>query len=543
MTRLPHAQSLRRERRRASHEAKDAAEPRDFGLVSGRPGPTSRALHGPINASSRGVGHTAVHAARAFVSTTLVALLACLCAQPFAGAAAARSEDSPEAHPLASHLGMAYRADLAGVLERRYLRVLTSHGAFDYYLDGGRPRGFQLEMVKAFVKHLNRRHPAPKGQPAITFEIVPVPDGELIPMLLAGRGDMVAARLTRTEGRDTSLEFSRPYRTVDEVVVQRRGGPRLEHLRDLSGRTIAVRRSSSYHESLVDQNRKLRAAGLAPIRVQTVDEELTTERILALVAQGVLERTVADSMVAEAVAAAYPELQVLSSLRLRENGALAWAVPLGSKALLAEIDRFLPRYREGTLHGNLALNAYFGDLQPMQKRLASGGPTSISPWDDAFREIAPRYGLDWRLAAAVAWQESRFDQQATNRSGATGIFQIKPQTAAEPYIAIPDVKGKANARNNIEAGIKYLAWIKGRYFDPIAEMDEKDRVRMMLAAYNAGPRNVIRARQKATAMGLDPNRWFRNVELAMLAMRKREPVRYVSQINQSYVAYLLLGVE
>jgi len=74
-------------------------------------------------------------------------------------------------------------------------------------------------------------------------------------------------------------------------------------------------------------------------------------------------------------------------------------------------------------------------------------------------------------------------------------------------------------------------------------MSEEDRIRMMLAAYNAGPRHVARARARAEKMGLDPDRWFRNVEFAMLALRKREPVKYVSEINQSYVAYLLLGYE
>jgi membrane-bound lytic murein transglycosylase MltF len=88
--------------------------------------------------------------------------------------------------------------------------------------------------------------------------------------------------------------------------------------------------------------------------------------------------------------------------------------------------------------------------------------------------------------------------------------------------------------------IKYLTWIKARYFDSEPEMREEDRVRMALAAYNAGPRAVLRARRHARKLGYDPNRWFRNVELAMLDMRKVEPVRYVSEINQRYLAYLLL---
>lgn len=515
---------------------------RDFRRVSAAPRAPESALRG----AGPGLATTALQARlrRSWVALALAsALLASLPAAVGPALAAKPEANESDPHPLDDHLDATYRADLDGIIERRFLRVLTSHGAFDYFLEDGTPRGFQYEMVKAFVARLNERHPAPRGKPRIAFEIIPVSDGELIPMLVAGRGDLIAARLTRTPERETSVAFSRPYRTVDEVVVQRRGGPAIERLADLSGLSIAVRRSSSYYDSLVAENAKLRTAGRVPIRIEVVDDDLPTERILLLVASGALERTVADALVADAVAALRPELQVLSSVRVREEGQLAWAVPIGAMALLAEVDAFLPRYREGSLHGNLAVQSYFGTVQPLERALAPGEDTPLSPFDDALRRFAERYAFDWRLMAAVAWQESRFDQLATNRSGATGLFQIKPTTAREPYVAIPDVTGAENARNNIHAGIKYLAWIKGRYFDGEDEMSEKDRLRMTLAAYNAGPKTLMRARKKAIEMGLDPNRWFRNVELAMLAMRKREPVRYVSQINQSYVAYLLLGYE
>jgi membrane-bound lytic murein transglycosylase MltF len=471
----------------------------------------------------------------------LLVLTASIFAMPAHVAPAA--DAPPDTHQLDAHLDSAYRADLADVLERRYLRVLTSNNAFDYYLDGGRRRGFQYEMVRAFVKQLNKRHPPPPGMPKIQFEMIPVADGDLVPMLVAGRGDLIAARLTVTPDRAAEVSFSRPYRTVDEVVVQRRSAPPIKDLKALGGKRVAVRRSSSYHESLVDENEKLRKAGIAPIRIELVDDALPTERILALVANGSLERTVADSMLADIASKLHPELQALDAVRLRQDGRLAWAVQKNAKALLAEVDAFLPQYKEGSLHGNMAVEQYFLNLQPIQRRLEEGETSTISPWDDTFRQLGPRYGFDWRLMAAVAWQESRFDPTARNRSGATGLFQIKPETAAEPYVGIPDVKGANNVKNNIQAGIKYLAWIKQRYFDPIEGMSEQDRVRMTLAAYNAGPRNVARARNRARKMGLDPDRWFRNVELAMLALKKREPVRYVSEINQSYVAYLLLGYE
>ena len=145
--------------------------------------------------------------------------------------------------------------------------------------------------------------------------------------------------------------------------------------------------------------------------------------------------------------------------------------------------------------------------------------------------------------AAVAYQESRFQQTALSHSGATGLFQIKPITAREGYIDIPEIAGESNAENNVHAGVKYLAWIRARYFAPGEEMSERNRIRMTLAAYKTGPATLIRARPRARELGLDPNRWFRNVELALLDMNKPEPVKYVSEVNKRYVSYVLLGVD
>ena len=116
-------------------------------------------------------------------------------------------------------------------------------------------------------------------------------------------------------------------------------------------------------------------------------------------------------------------------------------------------------------------------------------------------------------------------------------------TADEPYIGISEIRGEENAENNIHAGVKYLSWIKKRYFDPRKEMSEGARVRMTLAAYNAGPARVLKAIQLAKKMKLDENAWFRQVELVMLKMGKVEPVSYVSEINKRYVSFLLLDIK
>jgi len=349
--------------------------------------------------------------------------------------------------------------------------------------------------------------------------------------------------MTVTPERARRVRFSMPYRRVDELVVIRKGAAPIRALSDLAGRSVAVRRSSSYYESLLAASRTLERAGHPPIRIETVDERLETERILALVAAGRFECSVADSIVATTAIALFPELSIVPGLKLREGGELAWATHPSADRLQQELDAFLPAYREGSLLGNMTAKKYFEDFGRLKLQLDAHGSSHLSPWDELLQRHAARHGFDWRLMAAVAYQESRFRQSARSSQGAVGVFQIKPSTAREPYVGITEIEGRKNVENNIQAGIKYLAWIKARYFDVVPGMRERDRLRMTLAAYNAGPATLINARNRARRMGLDPDRWFRNVELALLAMRKPEPVKYVSDINQHFISYALLGFE
>lgn len=445
--------------------------------------------------------------------------------------------------PLGEHLSDVYTGSLAEVLERRYLRVITSKNSFDYFIHEGRRGGYQYELVRAFTRHLNRKYVKSRKEVPIQFDLLPVADDQLIPMLLAGRGDMIASRMTITPEREEQVLFSIPYREVDELVVTHGKTGDHRFLHDLAGRRVAVRRTSSYYASLQALNEQLEAEGKERLHIQTVDEGLGTEAILGLVAKRLFDFTVADSIVAETAVALWPELRILPGLEVRKGGQLAWATTHSAQDLTAEMNAFLPRYRHGSLLGNVAVQKYFEADHSLNARMDDGKPAALSPYDDLIKRHAASHELDWRLMAALAYQESRFDPRARNRSGAVGLFQIKPMTAREPYIDIPNVEGPENVENNIQAGIKYLAWIKQRYFDGIPEMQDHDRMRMALAAYNAGPRTLINARNRAERMGLDPMVWFRNVEVALLAMRKTEPVKYVSEINQREISYRLLGVE
>jgi len=136
---------------------------------------------------------------------------------------------------------------------------------------------------------------------------------------------------------------------------------------------------------------------------------------------------------------------------------------------------------------------------------------------------------------AQAYQESGLDHSKKSQRGALGIMQLLPSTAADPNVNVGDI---GNLENNIHAGAKYLAFIRDRYFGDAA-ISTEDRLAFSWAAYNAGPARVRKMRDKARTMGLDPNIWFANVELAAGKMTGRETVQYVANIYKYYVAYKL----
>jgi membrane-bound lytic murein transglycosylase MltF len=141
------------------------------------------------------------------------------------------------------------------------------------------------------------------------------------------------------------------------------------------------------------------------------------------------------------------------------------------------------------------------------------------------------------MIAAQGYQESRFDQSKRSSAGAIGIMQLLPSTAADRVVGIPDI---STVDNNVHSGVKYLAWLRDRYFSE-DNIDPLDRVLFSFAAYNAGPGNVARARRKTKALGFDPNRWFGHVEVGMYRSVSGEPVSYVRNVYKYYVTYKRLA--
>ena len=435
-------------------------------------------------------------------------------------------------HPLDVHLSETYTEDLPGLLERKYIRVLTTMNRTNFFLAGGTAHGFEYALLKEYEKFLNQK--ITSRELKITLEFIPVGRDELLSGLVQGRGDIAAAGLTITDQREKIVDFTRPYLTgVDEVLVTHRKTGAPESPSGLSGQRVFVRPSSSYFESLQRLNRQLKKDGRTGVRIVPADENLETEDILELVNSGAIARTICDSHIAEIWSKVLPHIRVHEDVALRQDGRIAWAVRKDAPRLKASLNRFLQNHRKGTLLGNIFFQRYYEKTQWVKNPLGQADLRKIKKYRPYFEKYADRYGFDWRLLLAMAYQESGLDPDTISHRGAIGLMQILPSTAADPNVGIPRID---RLENNIHAAVKYLDFIRDRYFSE-PNISPRNRVRFALAAYNAGPAKIRRARNKAKAMNLDPDRWFRNVELAVLRLVGQETVRYVSNINKYYVIY------
>ncbi|NTX08222.1 transporter substrate-binding domain-containing protein [Myxococcus sp. CA040A] len=437
---------------------------------------------------------------------------------------------------LTDHREQRFTGDLDAIRKRGVLRVLTRNSPVTYFLHRGDQAGFDYEMAKLAAAALKVR-----------LEVVVPPSyEELVTWLKEGRGDVVAAALTVTPERQREVAFSRPYLFVDEVIVQRVGAPKLESLAALKGQAVHVRRSSSHFATLKD------AATQHGFTVVEAPEDQDAETLIDQVARGEIPFTVTDSHILAAERVYRDDVEAGVTLpgqgpRAGTEGhhGIAFAVRPQNVKLRAFLDGFVQKTYRGTEY-NLARRRYFEGHRSEAPATTDEAVLTgaISPYDVLVQSYSQRYGLDWRLMVAQMFQESRFDPRARSWVGAQGLFQVMPGTGKELGF-----RKLEDPEQGIHAGVKYMHQLIGRI---APEIPFKQRLRFALASYNAGLGHVLDARRLAQEQGWDPNRWFGNVEKAMLLLEKpqhyrrarhgycrgSEPVKYVSEIQTRYGNYI-----
>ncbi len=447
-------------------------------------------------------------------------------------AAPAAAQHKPVALPTVS----VRTGDLDTILTERAFRLIVPYSKTHFFIDKGREMGVAAEFGREFETWLNKRR-AKKGLP-IRVVFVPTPRDKMFAALLNGRGDAVAANLTITAKREEIVDFARPWLTgVDEILVTGPAAPaKLAGLDDLAGRELPVREGTSYVEHIDAINADFAKRGLAPIKPVKLSPRLQAEDVLQMVAAGLLPWAIADSHVAGFWARADKKLTQRPDIVFNGGGEIAWAIRPDSPLLKAELDEFFAARKEKTAFGATILRRYYGGRATVRNAAAAADAARFEAMVESFRRHAGATNFDFLLLAAQGYQESRLDQTQVSPRGAVGIMQLLPSTAEAPPIAI---KGVAHDPDlNIKAGAEVMALLRKRYVnDP--ELDDVDRTLLTFAAYNAGPGNLRKFRRRATQMGLDPNVWFDNVEVAAARIVGAETVHYVGNIYKYYVAYRL----
>ncbi|HEY7249380.1 MAG TPA: lytic transglycosylase F [Methylomirabilota bacterium] len=470
---------------------------------------------------------------------TMVAALAlagpaAVAESPVPAAPAPASAAAPKVRTLPVTDDKPWKGDFDRLLERRMIRVLVPFSRTLYFNDRGRERGLTGELVRDFEQYVNRKYKT--GNRPLTVYIVPTTRERLLSNLEAGRGDLAAGNLTITEARLKLVDFTAlPLdQSVSEVILTGPKSPPVASVDDLSGKTVHVRKSSSYFESLTALNARLAGAGKPPVNLVLVPDALEDEDMMEMLNAGLFELIVVDDWKAKLWAQVLPNVRVQSKIAVHEGGRIGWAQRKDSPKLGAALTEFFAQAvkKEGVVMYRFAQF----NKQIRQIKDPTGGE-DVRRFQDTialFNRYAPRYGFDAVMLAAQGYQESRLDQNARSHVGAVGIMQIMPATGAE--LQVGDIKV---AESNVHAGAKYMDRLMTRYFQD-AHFSEANRTLFAFASYNAGPGSISRARREAAKRGLDPDRWFNHVEVVVAEKIGREPTTYVRNIYKYYVAYTLM---
>jgi membrane-bound lytic murein transglycosylase MltF len=435
-----------------------------------------------------------------------------------------------------ARLNQSFSGDLDEMVQRRLIRVGVTYNRTHYFVDQGEQRGVAYEYVKLMEDELNKRRKT--GNMKVLFWFVPLPRDQLLPALTSGKVDMVIAQLTVTPARQKLVDFTNPTRKdVNEVVVTGPGAPPIASVDDLGGQEVFVRKTSSYYESLLALNERLRAAGKPPVALVAAPENLEDEDLLEMVNAGLIKITVVDSYLAEFWKKILTDLTVHDTVAVRTGGTIAVAIRKNSPQLAAGLNAIIDNYGLGTAFGNTIEKRYLQSTRFVRNATSEAERRKFLELVELFKKYSAEYQLDYLLMAAQGYQESTLDQGVRSPVGAIGVMQVMPATGQE--LKVGDVR---QIEPNIHAGVKYIRFIMDEYYKD-EPMSQLDKGLFAFASYNAGPGRIRQLRREAAKRGLDPNVWFGNVEQVASERIGRETVTYVSNIYNYYVAYPLIVEE
>jgi membrane-bound lytic murein transglycosylase MltF len=428
-----------------------------------------------------------------------------------------------------------WRGDFNAMLERRIIRVLVPYSRTLYFVDKGQERGLTADLARDFEEYLNTKYAKQLGKRPMTVLLIPTTRDKLLSGVADGLGDIAAGNLTVTDERKKIVDFVAPsnHAPVREVLVTGPNSPPVATLEDLSGKTVDVRKATSYFESVTKLNQRLTSLGRPAALIEDLPAPLEDEDVLEMLNAGLLRFVVVDDWKARMWAQVLPKIKVREDLVLRADAFPGWAMRTDSPQLTTVITAFYTH--ETKLHSREArLAQYYKRIKQINNNTQGAAWKNFEATLKLFQKYGTKYNFDPLMLAAQGYQESRLRQEARSHMGAIGVMQIMPPTGAE--LKVGDI---TQLEPNIHAGAKYMNRLMTKYF-PDAKFDEAERTLFAFASYNAGPGNISKMRKLAIKRGLDGDQWFNNVEIVVAARIGIETTTYVRNIYKYYVAYKLV---
>lgn len=405
----------------------------------------------------------------------------------------------------------------------RKLKVIMVNNANVYYSYRGQSMGFEYDLVKKFADYLG-----------VGLEILTPGWDKMFEVLNDGEGDLIAAGLTITEPRKKIVDFSDGYLDIQQQAIVHKKNKNIKKISDMNGERIHIRSGTSYQQRL----QELQGEGLDIDLV--LHRVVPTEELIRQVAEEEIEITIADSNIALLNRRYYPDIRM--SFPLEEQQSLGWAVRRGDKKLLKKVNNFFDEIKHNGTFGNIYERYYrnvtifdYVDLKKFHKRLE----TRLPKYEFIIKREAKKHGFDWRMIAAVVYQESHFNPMARSYTGVRGLMQVTQRTAKEMGI-----KNRLDPAQSVKAGVIYLAKLYNR-FGEIENPDE--RLLFALASYNIGYGHVRDAQRICRKKVWNPHKWVSlKKALPLLRFQKyykntrygyargTEPVRYIGRILTYY---------
>lgn len=435
------------------------------------------------------------------------------------------------------------RSELAQIMKSGKLRAVVDYNSTNYFVYRGRPMGFKYELLQQLAADMG-----------VSLEIsVSNNLKETFKGLRNGKYDLIAKNLTVTKKREETIEFTTPLEQTRQVLVQRKpknwqnmtqaaiDDSLIRNQLDLAGKKIHVQKNTSYYRRLVNLSDEIGAD------INIVEDSIYgVEQLVAMVAKGEIDYTVCDENVAKVNQSYYPNIDVSTPLSFPQN--IAWAVRDGSEEWLNYLNNWIRNFKK-TAKFRILYRKYFENSRSrtmVASDFHSIGGGHISPYDKLIKTAAKKADMDWRLVAAVIYNESKFDPQAESWAGAYGLMQVMPESA--DLFHINDYEEPAQ---NIKVGVKLLKWLDDSFAKEIP--DSTERIKFVLAAYNVGLGHVRDAQRLAKKYGKDPTKWEGNVDYFLLNKsaskfykdpvvhwgycRGEEPYNYVINVLETYQHY------